>query len=57
LEKDLDTKWYNALKDVNSAILGFILKKLTVISTWTGKEAASGAQDYFNSIADASLSG
>ncbi len=57
MEKELDTKWYNALKDVNSAILAFVLKKLNVVSAWTGKEPASGAQEYFNSIVDVCLSG
>jgi hypothetical protein len=37
--------------------LAFILKRLSVVNTWTGKEEASGAKDYFNSILDVALSG
>lgn len=57
LGKDQDSKWYNAFKDLNSAILGFVLKKLGSISKWSGKEDQSGAAAYFNSIADACMKG
>jgi len=50
LDKEADTKWFNAYKDLNAAILAFILKRLDSISRWTGKEAAAGAESYFNSI-------
>lgn len=57
LDKDLDTKWFNAFKDLNAAILSFILMKLSTISTWSGKEESSSAQAYFESIADSAMSG
>lgn len=57
LDKDLDTKWYNAFKDLNAAILAFILMKLSTISTWSGKEDPSAASAYFESIADQAMSG
>jgi hypothetical protein len=33
------------------------LKKLNNISTWSGKEDPSGAQAFFNSIADEAMKG
>lgn len=36
LDKEPDTKWFNAFKDLNSAILAFVLKRLTTITSWTG---------------------
>jgi hypothetical protein len=50
LDKALDTTWFNAYKDLNQAILAFILKRLDSISRWSGKEDASGAEAYFKSI-------
>ena len=57
LDKEPDTKWFNAFKDLNSAILAFVLKRLTTITTWSGKESATNAKDFFNSIIDAALEG
>lgn len=57
LDKEPDTKWFTAFKDLNAAILAFILKKMSTISTWAGKEDPSGAQAYFDSIAEAAMSG
>ena len=52
LDKAPDTAWFNAYKDLNQAILAFVLKRLDSISRWTGKENGSGAEAYFKSIQD-----
>jgi len=50
LEKAPDSAWFNAYKDLNAAILAFILKRVDSISRWTGKESGDGAEAYFVSI-------
>ena len=50
LDKAPDTTWFNAYKDLNAAILAFVLKRVDSISRWSGKEAATGAEAYFKSI-------
>ena len=57
LEKAPDTAWFNAYKDLNAAILAFVQKRVDSISRWTGKEASSGAEAYFKSMQDQSISG
>ena len=52
LEKAPDSAWFNAYKDLNAAILAFILKRVDSISRWTGKESGDGAEAYFVSIQD-----
>lgn len=57
MDKDLDTKWYNAFKAVNEAILSFVLMNQAKVSVWSGSEDAAGAQAFFESIAEQAMSG
>lgn len=43
LNKDLDTKWFEAFKAVNQAILSFVLINTAKVSTWSGSQDGSGA--------------
>jgi len=43
LNKDLDTKWFEAFKAVNQAILSFVLMNTAKVSTWSGSQDGSGA--------------
>ncbi len=43
LNKDLDTKWFEAFKAVNQAILSFVLMNAAKVSTWSGSQDGSGA--------------
>jgi len=57
IDKDLDTKWYNAYKDICNAVLAFVLERVSTVRVWSSKEPAAGAEAYFKSIMDAAVSG
>lgn len=47
LEKELDSKWFNAYKDLCEAQFNFIALRKDSITKWTGAEAGTGAQAAF----------
>jgi len=47
LDKHPDTRWYNSLKEVNKALLAFILKNLDKVAQWHGSEDAAGLEAFF----------
>ena len=57
MDKELDTKWFQAYSDLCQAVVDFVLERVESIGVWRGKQAADGAEAYFNSIADACMSG
>lgn len=50
LDKNPDTRWYNSLKDINKALLGFILKNLATVAQWHGSEDPAGLEAFFKAI-------
>jgi len=57
LEKDLDTKWYNSFKELNNAIKSFVLMHMKNIISWSGKESADSAEEYYMSIIESCMKG
>lgn len=57
LDKELDTKWYNAYKDLCSSILNFVLQRVDTVGVWSGKEPSTGAEEFFKTISQAAISG
>ena len=47
LDKNPDTRWYNSLKDINKALLSFILKNLDKVAQWHGSEDPAGLEAFF----------
>lgn len=54
LDKELDTKWFEAYKDLCEAQFNFVVSRKDTITKWTGTEDASGAAAFFTSGSGAS---
>lgn len=56
-DKALDSAWVSAFREVNKAILAFLLSNLNKVSTWHGSEDGDKAEAHFLSIVDAAMLG
>lgn len=57
MDKDLDSKWINAHKEVNKAIKSFVLMNIDKLCKWPGTKDSEGSVDHFNSLAEQALKG
>jgi len=56
-DKALDSAWVSAFREVNKAILSFLLSNLNKVSTWHGSESGDKAEAHFLSIVDGAMLG